>query len=174
MRIESWNPNKFDETFENIAMDILVRAGEIIAEKAKKHINPKLNLSRPVYKKGNYRDLPWTSRDAGRLKRSIRVVRKKIKGGKAFSRRRNVRVIAGHYTAYYPYWVEFGSSTIKRKHGEKKETAMGKRKKKPTARDIEFGSSTIPPAPFMRTAFNESLSEIEALIGGARITGTFT
>ncbi len=165
MRIAGWNPNKFDETFENIAMDRLIEAAEVIATKARSNFPETQGISRPMYKTGKGGGKTWSSRDAGRLKKSIRVVRKKTKGGKAFSRKRNVRIITGHYTAYYPYWVEFGSGTIKRKHGEKIEIATSRRKKKLTVRDIEFGTDRIPPRPFMRPAFNSSIDEIKSIIG---------
>ena len=110
MRVENWNPNKFDQEIENISMSRLVEAAEVVAKKARKNLHPKHNISRPVYKTGKDKGKIWTSRDAGRLKKSIRVVRKKTKSGKAFARKQNVRVYAGHYTAYYVYWVEYGSS----------------------------------------------------------------
>lgn len=160
MQIAYWNPNKFDETFEKVAMSKLVEAGELIAEKARHYVHIG-TISRPVYRSGDYPGLPWTSRDAGRLKKSIRVSRKKTESGKAFSRKRNVRIIAGHYKAYYPYWVEFGSSTIKRKKNRKA--------RKPTARNIEFGYSRIPAHPFMRPAFYSAIPEIQSMIRGTVI-----
>lgn len=134
MRVEAWNPNKFDETFENIAMERLEDAARIIAEKAKSKCEIG-KISRPVYERGKYKKLPWTSRDPGRLRKSIRVVRKKIRKGKAFSSRRNVRVYAGHYTAYYAGWEE------------------------------EFGSPKRKPHPFLRPALQESIAEIKSIIG---------
>ena len=106
MRIEGWNPNKFDESFEDIAVERLVGAAEVVAARARQNC-PTGTLTRPMYKSGPYAGQPWTSRDAGRLKKSIRVVRKKTKSGKAFTRKRSVRVYAGHYLAYYARVVEF-------------------------------------------------------------------
>lgn len=106
MRVEAWNPNKMDETFENVAIDRLIAAAEVVARHARQKC-PVGTISRPMYKKGIYAGQPWTARDAGQLKRSIRVVRKKTKSGKAFSRKRDVRVYAGHYLAYYAQIVEF-------------------------------------------------------------------
>jgi len=105
MRVENWNPNKFDETFENIAIGRLVEAAEIVARNARPKC-PVGTMSRPMYKSGPYAGQPWTSRDAGRLKASIRVTRKKTKSGKAFSRKRNVRIYAGHFLAFYASIVE--------------------------------------------------------------------
>jgi len=106
MRVENFNPNQFDETFENIAVDRLVEAAEVVANAARQKC-PVGTVSRPMYKKGHYAGKAWTSRDAGRLKKSIRVVRLKTKSGKAFSKKRNVRIYAGHYLAYYAAIVEF-------------------------------------------------------------------
>ncbi len=158
MRVVEWNPNKFDETFENIAMDRLVAAAEVVAAKARNLFPATKGISRPEYKTGKGGGKPWSSRDAGRLKKSIRVVRKKTKGGKAFSRKRNVRIYAGHYKAFYPVWVESGSGTAKRKVNRKG-------KKKISANNVEFGSSRIPARPFMRPAFYGSLDEIRSIIG---------
>lgn len=106
MRVEAWNPNVMDETFENIAMDRLVEAAEVVATAARRGC-PVGTVSRPMYKRGPYAGQKWTARDAGQLKKSIRVVRRKTTGGKAFSKKRNVRVYAGHYLAYYARIVEF-------------------------------------------------------------------
>jgi len=105
MRLVNWNPNKFDETFEDVLMNRLMEAGEVVADNARRKC-PTGTVSRPMYRTGPYAGQPWTSRDAGRLKKSIRVTRKKTKSGKAFSRKRNVRIYAGHRTAYYASIVE--------------------------------------------------------------------
>lgn len=106
MRIENWNPNAMDETFENVAIERLVEAAEVVADAARRNC-PVGTVSRPIYKRGPYAGQAWTARDAGQLKRSIRVVRKKTKSGIAFSKKRDVRVYAGHYLAYYARIVEF-------------------------------------------------------------------
>ena len=105
MRVEAWNPNVMDETFETVAIERLVEAAEVVAEAARRRC-PVGTVSRPMYHKGPYAGQAWTARDAGQLKKSIRVVRKKTKSGKAFSRKRDVRVYAGHYLAYYARIVE--------------------------------------------------------------------
>lgn len=110
MRLENWNPNKFDQDFEDVVIERLVAAGEVVAAKARSKCHAG-TISRPSYKKKAGRN--WTSRDPGRLKKSIRVVRKKTKSGKAFTRKRNIRVYAGHFLAYYAGWVEFGTSRTK-------------------------------------------------------------
>jgi hypothetical protein len=106
MRVEAWNPNVMDETFENVAIERLVEAAEVVKSNARNKC-PVGTISRPIAKTGRYAGQPWTARDAGQLKRSIRVVRRKTKSGKAFSKKRGVRVYAGHYLAYYARIVEF-------------------------------------------------------------------
>ena len=113
MRVEFWNPNVMDETFENVAVERLVEAAEVVAGAARSKC-PVGTISRPIYTRGPYAGKAWTARDAGQLKKSIRVVQKKTKGGKAFSRKRNVRVYAGHYLAYYASIVEHAGKAFMR------------------------------------------------------------
>ena len=113
MRVEYWNPNTMDETFENVAIERLVEASEVIAKNARIKLRQNIGqgwttgISRPVYKTGPYAGKEWTAREFGQLLKSIRVTRKKSKSGRAFSRMRNVRVYAGHYLAYYADIFEF-------------------------------------------------------------------
>ena len=113
MRVEHWNPNAMDETFENVAIERLVDGAELVATAARR-LCPVGTVSRPIYKTGPYAGKNWTARDAGQLKRSIRVVRQKTKSGKAFSKKRNVRVYAGHFLAYYAKIVEFNGRAFMR------------------------------------------------------------
>lgn len=113
MRVENWNPNVMDETFENVAMERLVEAANVVAEKARQNC-PVGTESRPIYKTGRYAGQPWTARDKGQLKKSIRVVQKKSKSGKPLSRKKNVRVYAGHFLAYYAKIVEFNQKAFLR------------------------------------------------------------
>ena len=106
MRVENWNPNVMDQEFENVAIERLVEAAEVVAKTAERKC-PEGTISRPMYKSGPYAGQDWTARDAGQLKKSVRVVRKKTKSGKAFSRKRNVRVYAGTKKAYYASIVEY-------------------------------------------------------------------
>lgn len=105
VRIENWNPNVADQEFEDVAVGRLVEAAEVVASVVRRKC-PVGTVSRPMYKTGPYAGAPWTARDAGQLKRSIRVVRKKTKSGKALSKKRNVRVYAGTELAYYASIVE--------------------------------------------------------------------
>jgi len=105
MRVESFNPNKFDQEFENVAIERLVEAAEVVADEARRRC-PVGTVSRPMYKAGRYAGQPWTARDGGKLKESIRVVQKKSKSGKPLSKKRNVRIYAGTWFAYYANIVE--------------------------------------------------------------------
>ena len=104
-RIEHWNPNRQDELFDHIAMKRLVKAAHIVKAAARRKC-PVGTLSRPMFRSGPYAGQSWTSTDAGRLRKSIRVVQKKTKTGR-LTKKRNVRIIAGHFTAYYANIVEF-------------------------------------------------------------------
>jgi len=105
MRVEGWNPEKYDLEFENVAMDLLVEAAEAVADAARARC-PVGTVSRPIYKRGPYAGKPWTARDAGALKKTIRVRQKHSKSGKPLKRKSNVRVYAGNYLVYYASIVE--------------------------------------------------------------------
>jgi hypothetical protein len=105
MRIEGWNPEMYDEVFENATVERLVEAAEAVADSARR-ICPVGTLSRPMYKRGPYAGKPWTARDAGALKKTIRVTQKFSKSGKPLKRKSNVRVYAGNYLVYYASIVE--------------------------------------------------------------------
>ena len=113
MRVENWNPNAMDETFENVAVGRLVEAAEAVAGSARSKC-PVGTITRPIYKRGRYAGQPWTARDGGRLKKSIRVTQKTSKSGKPLQRKRNVRVYAGHFLAYYAKIVEFNGRAFMR------------------------------------------------------------
>ena len=106
MRVEDWNPYEFDLMFEGVAVERLVEAAELVKGIAKFKC-PAGTKNTPIYKTGRYAGQPWTAREAGLLRKSIRVVRKKTKSGKAFSKKNSVRIYAGHYLAWYAQIVEF-------------------------------------------------------------------
>jgi hypothetical protein len=113
MRVENWNPNVMDETFENVSVERLVEAANAVADAARREC-PVGTKSRPIYLRGKYKGQNWTARDAGQLKRSIRVVTKQTLSGKPLWRKRNVRIYAGHYLAYYARIVEFNNPFMRR------------------------------------------------------------
>jgi len=104
MRVKNWNPQKWDGEFIGAGMNRVKKAAELVAERAR--IKCKVGtISRPMYRRGPYAGQPWTARDAGQLNQSIRVVEKHDQKG--FDKRRNIRVYAGHYLAYYASIVEY-------------------------------------------------------------------
>lgn len=113
MRIENWNPQRFDAEIEGVATDRLVKAAGAVARHARR-LCPVGTVSRPIYRRGPYAGQNWTARDAGQLRESIRVVEKTSKSGKVIAGKGNVRVYAGHYLAYYASIVEFSGKAFMR------------------------------------------------------------
>lgn len=107
MRVSNWQPHKYDGEFANATMERLRSAAEVVASAARSRC-PVGTVSRPMYKTGAYAGQPWTARDAGALKKTIRVVEKKgpDEGAVVFEDR-NVRVYAGNYLRYYAKIVEY-------------------------------------------------------------------
>lgn len=112
MRVSNWNPQAFDGEFMNASMDRLKAAAEVIASKARAKC-PVGTISRPIYKTGKYAGKPWTARDAGALKKTIRVVEKKEKGTE-FAKSRNIWIMAGNYITYYAQVVEYNGKAFMR------------------------------------------------------------
>ncbi len=98
---------------EGVAVEKLEECAQALAAEARR-LCPVGTVSRPIYARGPHKDQPWTARDRGQLKRSIRVTRKHSKSGKPLMRRRDVRVYAGHYLAYYAAIVEFAGKSFMR------------------------------------------------------------
>lgn len=106
MRVSNWHPEKYDKEIAGSAMDRLRAAAQVVAREARGRC-PTGSISRPMYKSGPYANQPWTARDAGSLKRTIRVVEKKgPEEGAMLFESRNVRVYAGTYIVYYASIVE--------------------------------------------------------------------
>ena len=112
MRVSNWNPQKYDAEFINASMDRLRKAAEVVAAKARSNC-PVGTISRPIYKTGPYAGCTWTARDAGALKKTIRVV-EKHELGTEMSRIRNVRVYAGNFNVYYAKIVEYAGKKFLR------------------------------------------------------------
>jgi len=94
MRVVNWNPQKADTEIINASMERLMAVGELIASKARSMVP----VGKSIAGKGK-----WSSREAGALKKSIRVVR--LQGDP----RRNVRVYAGNREVYYARFIEMGT-----------------------------------------------------------------
>jgi Bacteriophage HK97-gp10, putative tail-component len=112
-RVSNWNPQKYDQEFASASMDRLRKAAEVIAEKARAKC-PVGTVSRPIYKRGPYAGQPWTARDAGALKKTIRVVERIGDEGKPLAEGRNIRVYCGNYITYYAKIVEYGGRAFLR------------------------------------------------------------
>ena len=103
----------YDLEFENVAIERLVEAAEHVASVARANCKPG-TVSRPIYKRGPYAGKPWTARDAGSLRKTIRVRQKLSKSGKPLKRKSNVRVYAGNYLVYYAGIVEYAGKAFLR------------------------------------------------------------
>jgi len=100
VRVQNWNPKVADKQIYSNAMDRLESAALVVKARAE-HLCPVGTESRPMYKTGKFAGKPWTARDAGALKKTIRVVRK------YGDEHLNVWVIAGNRNVYYAHIVEF-------------------------------------------------------------------
>lgn len=115
MRVENWNAQRFDGEFLSASMDRVRKAAQVIADAARRNC-PVGTVSRPMYKRGPYAGQNWTARDAGMLKRSVRVVEKNDWGaqtGLVVAQIRNIRVYAGHYLAWYSAIVEHATPFLR-------------------------------------------------------------
>jgi len=110
MRVSNWNPQAYNGELMNASMDRLRKAAEVVATAARSKC-PVGTISRPIYKRGPYAGQPWTARDAGALKKTIRVVEKK-EAGTEIMKSRNVRVYAGNYLRYYARIVEYNGRSF--------------------------------------------------------------
>jgi hypothetical protein len=72
-------------------------------------------VSRPAYKKGPYKDSPWTARVAGAMLKTVRVVEKKDQSGALIASFRNIRVYVGNDLVYYAKMFEYA---VSRKRGQ--------------------------------------------------------
>ena len=110
-RVEKWDFRAADKMVQTESHKRALKAAEVIATMARWKC-PVGTISRPMYKTGPYAGQPYTSRDAGRLRKSIRVVeRNEEKYGYAFWISQNlgfgnVRVYAGHKAINYAQSVE--------------------------------------------------------------------
>lgn len=112
MRVEHWDIAGLNKIVVKTGCGRVKRAARVIANAVRKNC-PVGTVSRPMYKTGRYAGQSWTARDAGQLRRSIRVVeRSEEKYGFALAQFKtlghygDVRVYAGHYLAYYAAIVE--------------------------------------------------------------------
>ncbi|GAH09466.1 unnamed protein product [marine sediment metagenome] len=109
-RIDFWDVKPLNQEIMRNGMKRLRKAGGVVKSKARSKC-PVGTLSRPMYKTGRYAGQYWTARDAGALKKSIRVVEKH--GGEAGgyitirAGQLEIRVYSGTAKVYYAQIVEF-------------------------------------------------------------------
>ncbi len=95
MRVENWHPEVITAEIEKKAMDRLAKAAEVVASKARSHCPVGFTVPKGKGK--------WSGREAGALKKTIRVVR--LKGDP----KQNIRVYAGNKEVFYARFVEYGT-----------------------------------------------------------------
>lgn len=118
MRAVNWNWQEADKVVAMESLNRVRKAAEVIAARARREC-PVGTVSRPMYKSGPYAGQEWTARDAGQLKKSIRVVEKhEEKWGHAFKAFGTtyglVRVYAGTKKAFYARIVEYSNPFLRR------------------------------------------------------------
>jgi len=104
-KVSFWNPKIADTIVIPGAMKRLRKCAEVIATKARSKCLVG-TISRPMYRTGRYAGQYWTARDAGSLRRSIRIVEKKGSDVIGSIAPRNIRVYAGTKKAFYAQIVE--------------------------------------------------------------------
>lgn len=105
-KIAFWDAKPLNKEVMRNGMKRLEKSAEIVVKKARSKC-PVGTLSRPMYKTGRYAGQFWTARDAGALKKSIRVVKKHG------SEKLNIRVYAGTAKVFYAQIVEFRSAFLR-------------------------------------------------------------
>jgi len=105
MRVQNWGFSEIDGLVADASDAKLLEAAEVVAKEVRR-LCPVGTVSHPIYRRGKYANQNWTSRDAGRLKKSIRVVKNKQIGRRIY-KKRDIRIYAGHYMAWYASAVEF-------------------------------------------------------------------
>lgn len=122
MRTEIWSWTKANLAIGKEGHRRAKKAANVIAEAARAPGNcPVGTVERPMYKTGPYANQPYTARDNGALRDSIRVVeRDEQKHGfvlaqfESLGNYGDVRVYAGHYLAYYAAIVEHSNPFMRR------------------------------------------------------------
>lgn len=114
-RVSNWSPQKYDQEFIGASMKRLRKGAEVIRDRAKANCRVG-TISRPIYKRGPYAGQEWTKRDAGALRKTIRVVERKTSGAELsiLGKIRNIRVYAGNRTVYYAQVVEYAGKKFLR------------------------------------------------------------
>ena len=109
----NWNWTEANKMVRNGSLERVRKAAGVIRDQVKANC-PVGTVSRPMYRSGTNKGKPWTARDAGQLKRSVRVVElREEKYGYAFAElgilHGIVRVYCGNFLAYYARIVEYSN-----------------------------------------------------------------
>jgi hypothetical protein len=114
MKIDFRELRKWNIDLDKIARDRLVRAAEVVVDAARRRC-PVGTITRPMYRRGKYAGQTWTSRDGGRLRRSIEHTKGKdwVEGIGEDLPNRSIAIIAGNYWAWYADIVEFQTAYMK-------------------------------------------------------------
>jgi hypothetical protein len=77
MRLEGFNPQKFDREFDDVSRKRLLKAAKVLKAAVRRGGRcPVGTISRPMYRSGRYKGQEWTARDGGALRKSVRIVEK--------------------------------------------------------------------------------------------------
>ena len=140
-----WDLQKYDGEFKKAGMERVKRAADAIRDQAK--LNCKVGtINRPERKHFVFDGhllpaaggAPWTARQIGAMKKTIRTVEPRNSAESTFDKREdNVRVYAGNFLTWWATQMEFGRAGWK-------------------------GG----PKPFLRTALRTEESKIRSIIEG--------
>jgi hypothetical protein len=99
-----FNFEQYDGQLAKSCMERIREAGELIRDEVKMKCRVG-SINRPPYKTGKYPNQSWTSREAGAMRNTVRVVEKK---GESGLKNRNIWVMAGNYKAWWAIQMEYG------------------------------------------------------------------
>ena len=111
MKVKFWDWKQADRVVLKNGRARTRKAAELLAAQVRSKC-PVGTESHPMYKRGRYSGQPWTKRDGGSLKRSVRVVEKDEKYGIDVMQYAGgvitggARCYAGNYYAFYAAIVE--------------------------------------------------------------------
>lgn len=139
-RIDFWDPKPLKQEIIRNGMKRLEKAAEVVKGKARSNpVISRSTVTRPMYKTGRYAGQFWTARDAGALKKSIRVVKKRG------SEKLNIRVYAGTAKVHYACIYDSGTS-IKTNEGFKAISSIKEG-------DFVIGQDGLPHKVLLQSSF---------------------
>ena len=147
MRVANWNPGALNE-FKGVAYDRLLTASYVVKDKTVQKLRGKIRfaINRPIYRKGPYAGEPWTARHAGELLHSVRVVQEK-----------EVMEMMSEAARYSSMGLSLRADSL---------TADFVNVRVYAGNYLAYYADIFEfSEPFMRPAFNESMSEVKAICG---------